>query len=551
MPFSFRLLARPVEAFGPQSSSRRLLASLVFAVLFSLPLQAQWNPSAGQWGKQDSVDVRLMTWNVQDGLCSTNAKIEGQNNWSALARIVAAFEPDVLLLQECGDNSGNGTGGSVDSVSTLSSVMDRFVNGGTDSWNGGSVTAYVAKYAPGYSLPFVYVTSNTDNFNRNVILSRFPFADLNGDGKTTLSDIPNINSDAYAPGGDGGLRGVQFVEIDLPNGTYLGDLVVANAHLKAGSQSSSHDQRIEAAQNVAYFIDYGLNGAGTGSPDPAGRISDNPQMTSILPADTPVILGGDWNEDESSNGTKGPAEWLARAELTGGSDGTDRDRSDMALDNAQDAFNGSVATLGSVKFDYFAWQDSICSPRLQFVFSSNAVLGSLLPPAVAGFPNPAATTTVASDHRPVIVDFILPVGCPQTSTYCVLSPNSFGSGAILLWTGSQSVAQNNFSIGVQSSAPSQFGIFYYGSTQVQVPFGDGFRCVGGGASGTFRFSPAQQSDIFGDLSRFVDMTQSPAGAGAGQIHAGSTWNFQYWYRDPAAGGTGFNLSNGLSVPFCP
>ena len=33
--------------------------------------------------------------------------------------------------------------------------------------------------------------------------------------------------------------------------------------------------------------------------------------------------------------------------------------------------------------------------------------------------------------------------------------------------------------------------------------------------------------------------------------AGSTRNFQYWYRDSAAGGANFNLSDGLSVELLP
>jgi hypothetical protein len=35
------------------------------------------------------------------------------------------------------------------------------------------------------------------------------------------------------------------------------------------------------------------------------------------------------------------------------------------------------------------------------------------------------------------------------------------------------------------------------------------------------------------------------------ITPGSTWTFQFWYRDLAAGGAGFNLSNELSATFCP
>ena len=92
----------------------------------------------------------------------------------------------------------------------------------------------------------------------------------------------------------------------------------ANAHLKAGFSGSDHTQRREAAQNTAYYIDYLLNGAGTGVPDPHGTISDSPPVTSILDDFTPVLFGGDWNEDEQTNGHRGPTDWLTRAQFNGG-----------------------------------------------------------------------------------------------------------------------------------------------------------------------------------------------------------------------------------------
>jgi hypothetical protein len=51
----------------------------------------------------------------------------------------------------------------------------------------------------------------------------------------------------------------------------------------------------------------------------------------------------------------------------------------------------------------------------------------------------------------------------------------------------------------------------------------------------------------GFAQRTLDFTSSPAS----DITAGSTWSFQFFYRDVAAGGAGFNLSNGLSATFCP
>ncbi|MFT5154100.1 MAG: hypothetical protein ACI841_004107 [Planctomycetota bacterium] len=39
---------------------------------------------------------------------------------------------------------------------------------------------------------------------------------------------------------------------------------------------------------------------------------------------------------------------------------------------------------------------------------------------------------------------------------------------------------------------------------------------------------------------------------AGCISAASTWHFQAWYRDPQGPyGSGFNLSNAVSVAFAP
>jgi len=386
-----------------------VLLAAFFAIIFAPTAAAQWNPSQGQWDKADAGYVRVMTWNVKDGICSTNAKQEGYNNWTGLAMIVAALQPDILILQEAGDNDGNGTGGSCDSVSELATTIGLFFDGGSDPFHGNvQVTAYVQKYAPGYTLPHVFVSSETDGWNRNTLVSRFPFKDLNGDGRDRLSDIPRVNGDLYAPGGDGEVRGFQFAEIDLPDADYLGDLVIGNAHLKAGNTGSDKARRLEAAKNVAYVIDYWYNGASSGIPDPRNRINDSPAATKILDAYTPVIFGGDWNEDELSNGRDGPALWLVRAEVPQ-NDGTDRDRSDSTYDDASDPISGSRETYGwSSKLDYIARQDSIALAQNEFVFNSASLNSTQMPSELSSFPNPSQASDTASDHRPVIVDFELP-----------------------------------------------------------------------------------------------------------------------------------------------
>ena len=401
------MMRRPAP---PQALPLLLAAAGLLAL--AVPARAQWNPAAGQWGKSDPDHVRVMTWNVQDMLCTGNVKQDASfDDWTACTRIVATLRPDILVMQECGDNSGDGTSASLglDTVTELQSVADLFLHGGFDATKGQAVTAYVQKWAPGYDLPHVFVSTSHDGFNRNVILSRWPFADLNGDGKSTYSDMPFLLPDKWAPGGTGGIRGFQFAEVDLPDATYAGDLVVGNSHLKAGSTTSDKNDRRAAAQNIGYFVDHWYNGAGLGVVDPNGKLSDAPAATATLGADDFLVLGGDYNEDEATNGQKGPVEWIARAELTGGTDGTDRDRTDMSWDAASDALTGATTTLSNAKFDYQVWQDSIGNQVRAVIFNSATVPAGFVPPELAGFaPSYSLASSVASDHKPVFADYELP-----------------------------------------------------------------------------------------------------------------------------------------------
>ena len=396
-------------------------ASLALALVAGA--SAQWNPNAGQWGKSDSRDVRVMTWNILDGICRTNNKVEDLNNWAALARIVAAMKPDVLIMQETGDNDGNGTGTGVDSVSQLTTTLWYFLHGGNDSFkSNAAITSWVQKYAPTYDLPYIYVSFSSDGFNRNVVLSRFPFTDLTGDGFNAVSTWSSL-PDLYAPGGTPGIRGFIFAEINLPNADYAGDLVIGTAHLKSGGAASDKTERLVASQNIAYYIDYMFNGGGTSTPDPRGMILDSPAATLIPSATTPVIWGGDFNEDENSNGRDGPAWWMTKAQVNGGTDGTDRDRTDCTFDDARDFFTNNRSTQSSSKLDYICWQDSIATLRRSFIFNSVNCNSTTTPPELVGYVGGfTLCTSFASDHRPVIADFILPAAVTQPGPFNLLTP---------------------------------------------------------------------------------------------------------------------------------
>jgi hypothetical protein len=129
--------------------------------------------------------------------------------------------------------------------------------------------------------------------------------------------------------------------------------------------------------------------------------------------------------------------------------------------------------------------------------------------------------------------------------YCSSLPNSTGNPASFTATGSPSVVANNLQFNTTSVPANSPGIYYYGTAQVSLPFGDGTRCVGGSI---FRL-PVINSGPTGVLAYSPDLTNPPQPAG--MVLAGSSWNFQAWFRDPAAAASGFNLSNGVEIAFVP
>mgnify|MGYP000420898215 CR=1 FL=1 len=48
----------------------------------------------------------------------------------------------------------------------------------------------------------------------------------------------------------------------------------------------------------------------------------------------------------------------------------------------------------------------------------------------------------------------------------------------------------------------------------------------------------------------IDFTQEPVSSGPLAMTPFSTWNFQFWFRDPQGGQVGFNLTDALEVTFC-
>ncbi|MFT7486346.1 MAG: hypothetical protein ACI9F9_002201, partial [Candidatus Paceibacteria bacterium] len=138
----------------------------------------------------------------------------------------------------------------------------------------------------------------------------------------------------------------------------------------------------------------------------------------------------------------------------------------------------------------------------------------------------------------VKVSYMLEGDCPPAETYCTTSPNSVGPGVTLATSGTTGVSLGDFTLHASGIPPGNFGLFFYSATQGFNPLGEGTLCI----SAPFTRLSVLQADAGGAAQHTL--------AFGGGLAAGSEWNFQFWYRDPSGGPTGFNTSDAVNARFC-
>lgn len=128
------------------------------------------------------------------------------------------------------------------------------------------------------------------------------------------------------------------------------------------------------------------------------------------------------------------------------------------------------------------------------------------------------------------------------SNYCTANPNSTGQTASISVSGSQRISDNSFALSAFGVPASQFGLFFFSETQANValPGSNGILCVG---NPLFRLSIVQADPFFGSVNFALDFTDNSSNAST--IAAGTTQNFQFWFRD----GFSSNTTNGVTVEF--
>ncbi len=256
---------------------------------------------------------------------------------------------------------------------------------------------------------------------------------------------------------------------------------------------------------------------------------------------------GSFNFDTSTATTDGAADALC---LAAGNEGIDRDvwfewTADITGEATIETCTGTNGDTKIAAYDGagcptdspLACNDDACSglaSRIVFqVTSGNAYMLSI--GALPGAPGEAGYFDVSIEGA----------DCTE-SVYCISQPNSTGATATLDWSGSCQVADNNFTLHMADGPAGQPVLFIYSAGQNANPFGDGILCLGGQI---FRLNPPAFMDGSGSVSKAVDFTSPPSVTGT--ISAGSTWNFQTWYRDSAGGSAGYNLSNAFEITFAP
>ncbi len=120
------------------------------------------------------------------------------------------------------------------------------------------------------------------------------------------------------------------------------------------------------------------------------------------------------------------------------------------------------------------------------------------------------------------------------------------TGGNLTASGLASVAADSIVI-TGSGMPNATCLYFQGTSQISVTFGDGLRCAGGTV-----IRLGTKANVLGTSSYPTGGDLSVSVRGAVPL-AGAIRNYQCWYRNAAAFCTAstFNLTNGVSIPWTP
>lgn len=342
-------------------------------VLAAVPSARALNPLAGDYSKDDPLDVRIMAYNTH-GSFLVNSSTD-----AAFNRILVAMNPDIICFEEIAS--------SVTTTALAARLNSIMPIGGA-----------------GWQIHFGLLGGT-----RNAIASRYPLM------LTRTDTIPTSST-----------RGVTIALADLPDASYPLDVYLLGVHLKCcGNPGGSEDtSRQRSADAIANWL-----GDARGVARPSGN-------NIVLPADTPMIVLGDFNlvggpqpettlitGDIQSEGTFGP-------DVKG-----DWDNTNIFNVNPLDPFTGSNITwqssgsFPSSNLDRMMVTDSAFNIANSFVLNTSTMTPAAR--AAAGLQAGDTQTNNSSDHLPIMIDLRLANPCgadsdgdgtPDCSDACASDP---------------------------------------------------------------------------------------------------------------------------------
>ncbi|MCH7813812.1 MAG: endonuclease/exonuclease/phosphatase family protein [Planctomycetes bacterium] len=323
--------------------------------VWSAPMAVAYDPLAGDYSKDDPLDVRIVAYN------HNRSFIEDPSEDAVFERILTAINPDIICFEEFTSSVSPS-----DVANRLNSILP--VAGG-GSWQ---------------------IHFGLLGGIRTVIASRFPLT------MTRIDTIPASST-----------RGVTIALADLPDTDYPVDVYLLGVHLKCcGNPGGSEDaSRQDSADAIANWL-----GDARGVARPSGN-------NVTLAPNTPMISLGDFNlvggpqpettlitGDIQDEGTYGP-------DVKG-----DWDNSNLTDLSPADPFTGDTFTWqGNQNFppgrlDRFFYTDSVVTVANSFILNTDTMTPAAL--AAAGLQAGDTLTQNSSDHLPIVMDLRL-AGVPE------------------------------------------------------------------------------------------------------------------------------------------
>jgi len=135
------------------------------------------------------------------------------------------------------------------------------------------------------------------------------------------------------------------------------------------------------------------------------------------------------------------------------------------------------------------------------------------------------------------------------TSYCVTTVNSTGFAARIKAHGSGSIAANDLVLSADNvpMIPG-VGIFIASPSQNQIPLFNGFLCAS--PPGLQRIVEIT-SPVNGVVTQAIDYTGVSTGTQPLNVMVGQPHNFQFWYRDPLAGGSSASFSDAVTIDITP